>query len=335
MKTGSIPENIRVFARPPIEIKFKWDDIDVSDDVAVNICEPIFVTDSTNAKTQVTAKSWASQARWSWDPTTGERVKANDSYTEFERPNTPMVGIRIIGLVHRGQGGRAYQALIEGKYVFDLREDVLLDIILNDGIGKNGALFGSYIFASVGSQMKLIRVGSLLHEKMIAATDYKTMKKITDLEVGGIYRNKRETVLYLGYTYTRGLHVEWSDGRNVWRGWHSEPRKLLSVKNGKEVKQILTVNISEKEVPKTLKDLAKNVRRYNLNWVYSKPKSFREKVGHIDASVQEILDAMRDAIKPDTSTQDMDTLSYSAQVLNMSATAGYLHPRFAEFSTIS
>lgn len=65
MKTGSIPETIRVFARPPIEIKFKWDDIDVSDDVAANICEPIFVTDSTNKKTQETAKSWASQARWS------------------------------------------------------------------------------------------------------------------------------------------------------------------------------------------------------------------------------------------------------------------------------
>lgn len=261
-------------------------------------------------------------------------MKANDEYTEFERPNTPMVGLRIIGLVIRGQGGRAYQVLVDGKYVFDLREDVLLDAMLNDGIGKNGALFGSYIFASVGSSMKLIRVGSLLHEKMIAATDYKTMKKITDLEVGGIYRNKKETVLYLGYVYTRALHVEWSESGNGWSPWRSEPRRLLSVRNGKEVKQILTVTINEKTMPKTLAELAKKVARYNLNWVYSKPKSFREKVGHIEGDLQEILDVLRDSIKMDVGTQDMDTLSYCAFPMNMSATPGFIHPRLQEFSTI-
>lgn len=331
MKTGSIPENIRVFARPPIEIKFKWDDIDVSDAVATNICEPIFVTDSTNVKTQETAKRWAEARHWSRDPKTGERLITSDVYTVFEQPNLPMCGLRIIGLTIRGQGGRAYQVLVSGKYVFDLREDVLLDAMLNDGIGKNGALFGSYIFASVGSSMKLIRVGSLLHKMMIESTNYKTMKKITNLEVGGIYRNKMETILYLGYVYTRALDVEWS-GDYVYN--RRDTRKLLSVKNSKEIKEILTVTISEK-MPKTLVDIAKSAHHYDLKWGANKPKSMREKVGHIDDSLQDILDMLRNSIPMDVETQDMDRLSYLAYPMNMSATAGYLHPRMEEFSTIS
>jgi hypothetical protein len=236
-----------------------------------------------------------------------------------------MTGLRIIGLTFRGNGGRAYKVLIGEKYVFDLREDVLLDAMLNDGMGKNGTLFGSYIFASVGSEMKLIRVGSLLHAKMIETTVYKTKKKITKLEIGGIYTNATATVLYLGEVYTRTLTYE--RGGGYW-GRRGEPTRIQLED---ERKMFLTVDLGEK-IPDKISDLKERCY-FNMNWLKSKPTSFRDKIGHLDVNTENRQEALDIFVKNAESylaqggrRDEAEYVACYSDALNVSTTPGFIHP---------
>jgi hypothetical protein len=83
--------------------------------------------------------------------------------------NNPITNIRVAGLETRGNGGRAYKVVIDDLYYFDLREDVLLEAMIECGINKGGILNGEYIWVKIRSHMKLIRVGSPLHKEMIKA----------------------------------------------------------------------------------------------------------------------------------------------------------------------
>lgn len=337
IKTGTIPKDLKFFEQAEVKITFHWDDIAVEDFQKVTKCHPVFVTDAANEKTQKTAKAWAEQMNWRYRGTTNK-----DSFTSTisERPNDPISGIRLIGLERRSQGGRAYKALVLDKYVVDFREDVLLDAILNGGILDNGVLPGEYIFASVGSEMKLIRVGSLLHEKMIEATDYWKKDVIDKLEVGGVYRNKVKTMLYLGPVYSRHVNVEWNQKTNAYAGWGSRstyddtkspPRcAVLS----KEERSHLFVDITDNEQkpnPKTLKDIA-YLSAYRFTYYDKLPKSFREKIGHISGDIEELIQAVKErAIK--SGYRGIENLIYYARTLNVSSKPGFLHPKIAAILT--
>src|ERR1022692_5297132 len=82
---------------------------------------PAFPTEDGNEKTLKTAKAWAEQTNY------GQKQKV--SKTEVV-DNDPIKNIRIFSLEERGQGGRAYKVLA-GKYYLDLREDVMMDTLLN------------------------------------------------------------------------------------------------------------------------------------------------------------------------------------------------------------
>jgi len=330
MKTGTIPKDLKIFQRDEIDIEFRWDDIEVEDFQKVTKCIPVFVTDATNAKTQKTAEAWARNARWHWDPVSGQRVDTGTDCIKFERPNDPISGIRLIGLERRSQGGRAYKALVLDKYVVDFREDVLLDAILNGGILDNGVLPGEYIFASVGSEMKLIRVGSLLHEKMIEATNYWKKDVITSLEIGGIYRNKTKTVLYLGPIYTSDLEVEWVQRSNPYASWGSSsyqyddqnvpPRRVIV---GKERKAFLFIEVNA-EI-KSLSDIDRS-SPYMMTLYDKLPKSFREKVGHIEGEAQTLIDEWQSLTTPQLQGRQAKDLVYYSARLNVSTQPGHVHP---------
>lgn len=124
--------------------------------------------------------------------------------------NGPIDDIKIVGLEHRGNGGRAYKVIVDGKYYFDLREDVLLELMITVGIKKGGILNGQYCWARIGSQMKIIRMGSMLHYKMLDASELHNKKKLTtaDLEIGCCYRTKTQTLIYLGNFDTIDINQE-------------------------------------------------------------------------------------------------------------------------------
>ena len=202
MKSGYIPEEVNYHCRSKQVDSFDWGSIGREESVI-----PAFCCDSTNPKTNETAKKWAKQSKV-WDYETSSWTKTDHKEHIITRKNTPIDGkqIRIIGIDMRGNGGRAYKVLIDDTYYFDMREDVILDTIFKYGINKNGILNGKFLWGMNGSQMKLILEGSDLHKELIEANErkkkQKSLKKIknADLVVGGIYTTATEQFfcVYIG-----------------------------------------------------------------------------------------------------------------------------------------
>jgi hypothetical protein len=161
---ASIPRRVKFLARKPSKVTLHITSIEneTCDDPAV-IAKSIFVVDAENEKTFMTAYNWAASNHWYYDEQLGNCVLAREHEPEIvERDNIPIRDLRIVSLEQRGEG-RAYKVLLDGNFIYDLREDVLFDVMTNEGIGKGAILKGSFIFAVVQSHMKLIRVGSKLH----------------------------------------------------------------------------------------------------------------------------------------------------------------------------
>lgn len=183
---GNIPENlVFIFSE-----KTKVNDIEVI---------PAYVSDATNKKTIETGESWASGRYYH---------KEKNIHQNVFLPNTPFVGPRILDLVIRSEGGRAYKLLLPMGYYVDFREAELMDAIENVGIRAGGYLNGEWIFARVASQMKPIRVGSKIHSEMIKSTEIGKSKSIKELEIGHCYKQKNEEQkVFLGRV--NSLEVHW------------------------------------------------------------------------------------------------------------------------------
>lgn len=311
MKIGYIPENLMVFARPETDFKFDWDDVQ-NDDAPVTKCKQIYVTDSANEKTQDSAERWAQ----------GYHYNKALEFTTFECKNDFVKSVRIIGLDIRGQGGRAYMALINEEYLFDMREDVMLDTMINTGITPGAVLPGSYIFALIGSQMKLIRTGSLLHDKMIEATAYKAKKAITQLDVGGIYTNKIGTYLYLGTVYTRYAEQDDFDSSYDHRFCYNRVYKYSLSTSYKRHCVI--------QLDAVITSLSELESRPTITFSEKKSTSYRDKVGQVfiddmQAALNIILKKSRAEEYFESERRDEYRYSY-APILNISTTPGYIHP---------
>lgn len=196
---GSIPEKIcYVFSREEeVYIGCAWDVdwFDQSKNKKVQVL-PAFPIEDGDEKAQLRAIQWAEKAYYN------QPVKEKAQIDVVE--NKPIHGVRVCSVEHRGQGGRAYKAIIN-KYYVDLREDVLMDTILQSGIAAGGVLLGEYIWAKVSGQMKLVRMGSELHRLIAEFDSKKDIKPIgkDELEIGGVYQTrKKEKSIFLGYVNT-------------------------------------------------------------------------------------------------------------------------------------
>lgn len=197
MKLGNIPQKLKFFIRKPEKVSFRWDDVE-GGERDFNVL-PCYISDATNKKTLETGENWAKNRNYS---------DRNSKFETLETNNEPFTNLRVITLEIRDQGGRAYKVCADigdkKNLYFDMREDVLLDSLFQVGIEKGGIIPGEFIFAKVGAQMKPVRVNSFLHEKMIEATQYDEKKPVADLEIGGVYRNKRgDEACYLGQYWAR------------------------------------------------------------------------------------------------------------------------------------
>lgn len=116
-----------------------------------------FAVDASNAKRVKTAMGWSQQ------PVYGDGPHPDP----IKVPNAPITNLRILSMEVRGGGGpnpgRAYKIITEERRMFDLREDVLLDAILNTGIKPGGVLPGHYVWVRYApTNSKLMRLGSQL-----------------------------------------------------------------------------------------------------------------------------------------------------------------------------
>jgi len=143
---GYIPEEIVYISGKNTKLEDIWDDIE-SKKRSDREVTPAFVSDANNPKTIATGVTWAEGGTY-------PRKVANPKKETFK--NVPTEGFMIVGLERRSEGGRAYKVVTPTGYYVDLREDVLLDTMLEVGIGKGGMLNGSFVWAKFGSQMKLI-----------------------------------------------------------------------------------------------------------------------------------------------------------------------------------
>ncbi|MFA6358982.1 MAG: hypothetical protein WCY09_10030 [Candidatus Omnitrophota bacterium] len=200
--SGNIPQQITIIAKPAQDVKWRFDDIsDQPEDQQMtwNV-RPAFVSDATNAKTLETGRNWAGDGRV-YNYATREYVKVGD-VTEVTVNNLPFKGLRVINLEHRAEGGRAWKVVTDDGYYFDMREDILLESLRMCGTSPGGILEGEYLWAKVGSQMKIIRAGSELHKRLMQATTRGTYSKIAmgKLVPGGVYETKAgKRFIFCGY----------------------------------------------------------------------------------------------------------------------------------------
>lgn len=203
---GSIPEKISYVYAEETEVPvgcewdISWYENDDSPKTVKQKVTPAFPVDSTDEKTMKRAIDWASNN--GYDYTTNKRI--TKPHTVHEVENKPVKNVKVLSLEQRGQGGRAYKALIDKFYV-DLREDVLMDTLLQAGVAPGGILQGEYVWAKMGSQMKLVRVGSEVHRLVVEFESKKNIKPVGkgDLEVGGVYQDrKKNKVVFCGYVNT-------------------------------------------------------------------------------------------------------------------------------------
>lgn len=209
VKSGHIPEEVIYVVAKPREITIEWDDVEREDGESApkETVFPVFVCDATNDKTLATARNWAKNTAAVYDRKTN--TQSYDTLPdEVVRKNEPFTGIHVVGLDVRHNGGRAWKCVIDnGSYYCDLREDNLLDIMRTVGIEKGGYLNGEYMWARIGTEMKLIRVGSEIHTAVIGANDRRNMPTLAkkDIKPWHLYQMKNGDVW---------LHV------GMVRGWH-------------------------------------------------------------------------------------------------------------------
>lgn len=188
---GSIPKEVTYVYQSLISCRIGGDDTLNKKEVKLH---PTFPVETGNKKSLETAVKWATSYN-------------QNKYSTENIDNSSIKNVKVISLEHRGQGGRAYKIQID-KFLFDLREDVLVDIMLEVGIQPGGILNGEYTWAKIGSQTKLIRIGSDLHKMILNYKDVKETKPISknNLEIGGVYQDRQKyDYVFLGHINTTAL----------------------------------------------------------------------------------------------------------------------------------
>jgi hypothetical protein len=157
---------------------------------------PAYPVDAENEGRIKSAEEWAKGKSW--------QAPKKSPVQHMELENGPFGCVVIHQLEHRMEGGRAYKVAIEfdgENFYFDFREDMLLWVIRNKGVQKGGVMNGEFCFAVVGSQMKLVPIGSPLHKEMAKGSDTRKMKSLSkkDFKYGHLYKRKNGTqFLYFG-----------------------------------------------------------------------------------------------------------------------------------------
>ena len=197
-------------------------------------CKEAFPVSSESPETtHNNAKSWANRTNCG---------APKQPHTKQEVPNAPTGGFRLVGAEQRAEGGRAWKVITPEGYLVDLREDVFLPILLKKGLPKTGLINARFQWAQVGSQLKLVEVGSTLHKQMVTSAERKVRqtqaRKVSaekakarkrerlpakDLEIGGVYEYTSygctSRLVYLGrVTHNGKKKYAWTTlpDRGVW-----------------------------------------------------------------------------------------------------------------------
>lgn len=249
---GNIPQNITfIFSN-----KEKVGDIEVT---------PAYVSDSENEKTLQSGNDWAR----------GRYYQKKKEVQTFTKPNSPFIDLRILDLVIRSEGGRAYKVVTPHGFYVDFREKELMDVIENVGIRAGGYLNGEFVFARVGSQMKPIRVGSEVYNELAKSTKLKTAPNIKDFTVGHLYKQRNgKSKIFLGRVNTVVINWVWEGqfGYSYFDNIHLGRAKIQSVK-------LLRNAYLWFEKPDRMTDIADNMIKSLYYYDITKSNEMKEDLG--------------------------------------------------------
>lgn len=236
-----------------------------------------------------TAENWATENKFDYNYETYSRENERTiPPTVFELENKGFDNVTITDLKQRGNGGRAYQVVLdlgEHKVRIDLREKALMDVINNAGILAGGKLNGTFCFIKDGAQTNLVREGSKDHQEAVKDTNKKktftkNIKK-SDLKVGYEYETlSGNKSLFLGFVYTADADIH--------TGELSKPYKaMLFVRSGHNFESL------SEDLRSDDKDaLAKKVESLYL-WDFKIAKTHSLKIEngrHIDIETSKVLE---------------------------------------------
>ena len=147
--------------------------------------------------------------------------KDTDIIKEEKYDNSPMT-LKIVALEYRSNGGRAYKVVDQRNYLFDMREDVVIEAMLNVGVEPGGKLGGQYIWGVLGSSTRIIRLDSNLYNQLKESSQVRFLKpiKLKDLEPHTFYENRQgDLALFVNFISTSG----W----NYWSGKEESLNKAM------------------------------------------------------------------------------------------------------------
>lgn len=210
-KTRNMPDTLKYVRIKATEVSQWWRGSSLP--AKKRIVRPTFVVDAQNEKTLATAKRWAG----GWQNDEGQ-------YDIVELPNTPFECVELVTLERRGRGGRAWKVLIDGAYYVDMREETLLECLINGPGVTDGMIKGPFVWATAGQGLRITRVESNDHK---AATKVEKLKKPAarlkkkDLVIGGVYATLAGTEsTFLGYvdvdTVASNLKLSTSSNVQLW-----------------------------------------------------------------------------------------------------------------------
>lgn len=211
---GSIPDEIAILSSIQRPVYQGWEEGIAIENGQQVIVTPAFISDASNPRTIASAITWAENARRYYDEKTRQQIVKSDPVKKEVKKNLPFRDMRVVTLEYRGNGGRAYKVITPDNYYFDLREDVLVEAMLKEGVRAGGYVNGEFIWARVNTSMKIVRIGSELHEALVSANEKRTLTKIANKEFvpGGVYETKsNERYIFIGwvdsteypYTYSK------------------------------------------------------------------------------------------------------------------------------------
>lgn len=218
IRSGHIPTNIVYIFGASQQITRKWDKVEHSEEeLEYTEVMPAFVSDADNSKSISAGKRWAEGTCVTYNHIT-KQIDRKAVVQLAKKENSPITGLKVVGLEYRSEGGRAYKVLTQDGFYFDLCEDVLLDVIKTGGVLPGGFISGEYCWGRIGSEMKLVRIGSELHSALVDATERTILACIPKkkFKVGKIYENKLgDQTIFLGFITTESWKLKWPNNTPI------------------------------------------------------------------------------------------------------------------------
>lgn len=165
-----------------------------------------------------------------------ELKKYIDDPKFFIHENTP-VKIKLAGYQDQGSNSQIrLEPIVQlpSGHSVTMQQDILINALLDGGIGNKGRLPGEYLFACINRRVKLIRAESSLHRAVKHHLKKRARKPLSvkEMTVGKVYRSAAgNTGLFLGFVSTETMIVDLPEGvRHYYRPGSNYPNMDFGVR---------------------------------------------------------------------------------------------------------